>query len=311
VSDQRKHTIFGVAFQLKGNEQLQTNSIDPAQLTHDLGGSWYRAYGTAPCPCCQPERRIDQRALTINAKGERLLLHCKKSGCDFKDILIAAGIQPGHFEIDALALENARQERLAHQAKMLARARSIWGNTTSIAGSKGKAYYRSRGITCSLPETLRWAPDVFHAPSGTYCSAIVADVSTGGVHRTFFTKQGERLASNAKMMLGPCARGAVRLSESTGPLVVCEGIETSLSLLSGLLSGPHTVWAALSTSGIKSLELPKAPGELVLAPDGDEAGRGAASALGMRAHALGWKVSTIDPGDGLDWNDVLTSEVAA
>ena len=286
-------------------------SVDPAQLSRDLGGKWHRSYGVAPCPCCQSQRRKDQNALTVNVKGERLLLHCKKSGCDFKDILVAAGIQPGHFEVDAMALENARQERLAHEAKMLARARSIWESAVPITGTKGEAYYRSRGITCSLPDTLRWAPDVYHAPSGNYCSAIVADVSTGGAHRTFFTKQSERLGQSAKMMLGPCAGGAVSLSDGAGPLVVCEGIETGLSLLSGLLSGPHNVWAALSTSGIKGLELPITPGELALAPDGDEAGRGAASALGMRAHALGWKVSTIDPGDGLDWSDVLTREVAA
>ena len=39
-------------------------------------------------------------------------------------------------------------------------------------------------------------------------------------------------------MLGPCEGGAVRPSETIGPLVVCEGKETRTSLLSGLLDGP-------------------------------------------------------------------------
>ena len=36
-------------------------------------------------------------------------------------------------------------------------------------------------------------------------------------------RRGSRLSRNAKMMQGPCAGGAVALSEAQGPLVVCEG----------------------------------------------------------------------------------------
>ena len=288
-----------------------TCAIDPAQLTHDLRGKWHRSYGVAPCPLCQSQRRKDQNALTINVKDDRLLLHCKKSGCDFKDILVAAGITPGHVEIDHMAMENARQERLAHEAKMLARARSIWDFAQPIQGTHGEAYLKGRGIMCDLPDSLRWSPDAYHAPSGTYCGVMVANVSTGGIHRTFFNKKGERLAQSAKMMLGPCVGGAVRLSEPKGPLVVCEGIETGPSLLSGVLDGPHEVWAALSTSGIKGLVLQAHPGALIIATDGDEAGHASASVLAQRAHSLGWSVSTLDAPDGQDWNDVLQGEVAA
>ncbi|MEM6481798.1 MAG: hypothetical protein AAF922_12465 [Pseudomonadota bacterium] len=74
--------------------------IDPGQLTRDLGGKWMRNYGSARCPVCQPERRKHQNALTISQNDGRLLMHCKKSGCNFKDFLIAAGIEPGSVEID-------------------------------------------------------------------------------------------------------------------------------------------------------------------------------------------------------------------
>ncbi len=126
------------------------STIDPAQLTRDLGGQLHRSYGVAPCPVCQSERRKDQNALTVNAKADRLLLHCKKGGCDFRDILTAAGVAPGHVEIDHLAMENARQERLAHQAKALARARSIWEHSNPIVGTHGETYLRARGITCAF-----------------------------------------------------------------------------------------------------------------------------------------------------------------
>ncbi len=97
----------------------------------------------------------------------------------------------------------------------------------------------------------------------------------------------------------------MRLTEGPGRLVVAEGIETALSLASGLLRGPATIWAALSTSGMAGLRLPDLPGRLTIAPDGDAAGREAAHALAERAHALGWIVSLLPAPDGRDWNDVL------
>jgi len=163
-----------------------TNTINPAQLSADLGGKWHLSYGTAPCPVCQSARRKDQNALTISAKEDRLLLHCKKNGCDFKDILIAAGITPGTVEIDQLALANAERERKEQAAKLRTRARSVWDHAQPIHGTRGETYLRGRGIDCTLPDSLRWLPDTYHGPSGQYCAAMVADVApTGGVHRTY------------------------------------------------------------------------------------------------------------------------------
>ena len=62
---------------------------------------------------------------------------------------------------------------------------------------------------------------------------------------------------------------------------------------------------------MKGLTLPPRPGKLVIAPDGDAAGREAANALARTASGLGWSVSLMTPPDGQDWNDVLQSGVAA
>lgn len=113
------------------------------------------------------------------------------------------------------------------------------------------------------------------------------------------------------MMQGPCSGGAVALSEAQGPLVVCEGIETGLSLLSGLLGEPAEVWAALSTSGLRALSLPPRPRRLIVAADGDPAGIEAAKALGDCAHYQGWEVFLWPAPDGQDWNDVLQAKGAA
>jgi hypothetical protein len=96
-----------------------------------------------------------------------------------------------------------------------------------------------------------------------------------------------------------------------GPLVVTEGIETGLSLLSGLHVKTAMVWSALSAGGMERLNLPKATGKLIVASDGDPVGRKAADVLATRAQALGWEVSLLPAPDGFDWNDVLTGKAVA
>lgn len=276
-------------------------------LTVALGGEWRNLAGLAPCPVCQSERRSDQRGLSIRAEGGALLAYCHKSGCDFRDIVRAAGLPRDALRVDPRAAREADAKREAYAAEQRNKARRLWATCKPLHGTKGEAYLRGRGITCLLPASLGWASDAFHGPSARWLSAMVGDVSTGGVHRTYFEKTGARIGGNAKMMQGPCAGGTVALSEAQGPLVVCEGIETGLSLLSGLLASPAVVWAALSTSGMKSLALPSAPGELIVATDSDDAGAGwhAGIALAERAAARGWAVSMLPAPEGQDWNDAL------
>jgi len=282
-------------------------------LTHVLGGAWRGHSGLAPCPVCQAERRLDQRALSIRGEAGHLLAFCHKSGCDFRAIVQAAGLPRDTLRIDPVAAREADEKRAAYAAQQLDKARRLWGQCKPIAGTKGETYLRGRGITCALPASLGWASDAYHAPSAQWACAMVADVSTGGVHRTFFDKGGARLSNQPKMMQGPCAGGAVALSGAQGPLVVCEGIETGLSLLSGLLSRPASVWAALSTSGMKGLALPLQAGELIIATDSDDCGAGLAAgkALAERASAKGWQVSLWPAPDGCDWNDILRKGMAA
>jgi hypothetical protein len=161
-----------------------------------------------------------------------------------------------------------------------------------------------------LPGTLRFHPEAWHGPTARRLPALVARVDGGAgfaVHRTWLRGDGTGKApvDPPKAMLGACAGGAVRLSCAPRRLVVAEGIETALSLSCGLLDGPATVWAALSTSGLRALALPARAGGLTVACDGDAPGRAAALALAERAHAGGWRVDILDPGTGADFNDQL------
>lgn len=177
-------------------------------------------------------------------------------------------------------------------------------------------YLRWRGITCDLSPALRFHPETWHGPTAKRFPALVALVEGGdgfAVHRTYLRADGSGKADldPPKAMLGAVSGGAVRPTDGPGPLVVAEGIETAVSLASGLLQHPATVWAALSTSGIRGLRLPAQPGQLTIAPDGDAPGRTAAQTLAERAHAFGWQVAFLDPGDGRDWNDILTGKAVA
>jgi hypothetical protein len=285
---------------------------DARELSIALGGRWYGRYGASPCPVCQRERRKSQNALTLaDGRNGRLVLNCKKSGCEFVAILTAAGLRSSDYRApDPAAIAKRNAEEKAYAEKRAAQAERLWQQAQPIAGTLAETYLRGRGITCVLPATLRFHPRCWHGATAKRFPAMVAAVQGVGspaVHRTYLCPDGTGKANiePAKAMLGATGGGAVRLSEGQSRLVVSEGIESGLSLLCGLLDGPATLWAALSTSGIRRLHLPHEPGKLVIAADGDTPGRDAANALGTRAHALGWQVSFLRAPDGRDWNDIL------
>ncbi len=289
---------------------------DAKTLTAHLGGKWHRRYGVAPCPFCQPERRRDQDALTLQDGPKGLLAHCKKSGCTFGDLMAAAGLAPGTYQApDPFTVAQRRAEEQADAMKRAAQAHRLWRGALPIAGTLAEAYLRGRAITCPLPDTLRFVPSCWHATAQRF-PALVALVEGGegfAVHRTYLRSDGTGKAEvePQKAMLGAVAGGAVCVAQGAGPLVVAEGIETALSLASGLLRAPATVWAAQSTSGLRGLHLPLVAGRLTIAPDGDNPGRAAAQSLAERAHALGWNVSLLPAPDGRDWNDVLAGKAVA
>lgn len=282
------------------------------ELTRTLGGRWYGRYGTAACPVCQPERRGDQNGLSLSNGRTRLLLHCKKSSCKFADILAAAGLRDGGYAPPNPARTAERElEALAGAAKRARQARRLWEDAHPISGTPADVYLHARGVTCPFPMTLRYHSRAWHGPTQMRHPVLLARVDGGdgfAVHRTYLSPGGSRKADvhPNKAMLGSCKGGAVRLVEQHARLAVAEGIETALSLACGLLDRPSSIWAALSTSGIRGLRLPVEPGELIIAPDGDPAGLSAAYALADRAHCAGWSVSLLPAPDGQDWNDILT-----
>ena len=292
---------------------------DARTLTLSLGGKWYGRYGLTACPCCQPERRRDQAALSIrDGDGGRLLLRCHKAGCSFTDILAAAGIGPGEYRgPDPAEMARREAERHAEARRKAEQASRLWCEAQPIAGTPAARYLReARGIAlATLPAVLRFHPEAWHVTARRY-PALVALVEGGNgcaVHRTYLRPDGsgKAMVDPAKAMLGGTAGGAVRLTDGPGPLLVGEGIESTLAAFLLRRDATARAWAALSTSGLRGLRLPPQPGRLCIAPDGDAPGIGAAHALAERAHALGWQVTIAAPPAGADWSDVLQGKAVA
>lgn len=282
-------------------------------ITLALGGRWSRGRGVARCPA------HDDRTPSLSlrqANSGRLLAYCH-AGCSFEEVVGALrdrGIlesgSSGWPPTDSHRTLPAEDAYLSR--RHIERAQSIWTACSALPGTLAERYLRSRSIAGSLPRSLRFHPSLHHL-AGHRLPTMVAAIETEGsaglrsIHRTYLDPSGSGKAhvEPVKAILGPCAGGAVRLRTSGKTLVVCEGIETGLSLAEALPG--CAVWAALSTSGLRSLRLPARTAEiheLVVAADGDTPGMAAARVLADRAIGLGWAVRLMKPPEGRDFNDV-------
>jgi hypothetical protein len=159
----------------------------------------------------------------------------------------------------------------------------------------------------------------FHAglkhPAGGFWPAMVALVTNGAdatpmaVHRTFLARDGEGKApvDPQKMMFGPCRGGAVRLADPGDLLMVGEGIETCLA---AMRATGNPAWAALSTAGLRTLDLPQGVRDVIVLADGDEAGEAAARDCAWRWKREDRHVRIARPPKGLDFNDLLVGRAS-
>lgn len=285
------------------------NQVDARALTLALGGRWHKGrYGLAFCPS---HWNSNTPALTLgNGRRGALILKCH-AGCSFRDVLDALkerGLLDGVPEIDQAELERRAAAAEEEQDRKRRYAASLWRSSIPIDGTPAEAYLLSRAIRPPWPASVRFGSawcDERGAKVPTMISAIERCGQIIGVHRTFLADG----LTTRKAMLGSAKGGAVRLSAPSRTLVICEGIETGLSLRDGL-PADVTVWAALSVMGMAHIELPDV-GEVVVAPDGDPSGRNAAAKLADRCFATGVRCRIMKPPDGLDWNDVAQAEAMA
>lgn len=281
---------------------MSVETIIAALKAKRVGSTWL-----ARCPAHHD--RTPSLSIGRSATG-KVLVHCF-AGCAQRDVVAAlkeAGLWSGCTEPRDTPRMQFKSDVDAHHRPHRA-AMTIWSASQPAAGTVVEVYLRLRGLSIPPPAALRLHPALKH-PNGTTWPAMVARVAHGArgepraIHRTFLARDGSGKApvEPSKMMLGPCRGGAVRLAVPGRTLMVGEGIETCLSVMQ--MTG-RPAWAALSTSGLRTLELPDTVKSVIILADGDEAGELAARACAHRWSRQGRVVSIERPPTGLDFNDVL------
>jgi putative DNA primase/helicase len=276
-----------------------------------LGGRKAGAVWMARCPA------HDDRAPSLaiaDAKNGKVLVRCH-AGCDQRDVIAALharGAWPDTGRGTRQFLRKAGRQPAKPVCDALKRteaALAIWRASRPAEGTPVETYLRSRGLTIPVPPSLRFQAGLEH-PSGGVWPAMVALVTDGGagnpigIHRTFLDRDGNRKApiEPAKMMLGPCRGGTVRLAQPGEALMVGEGIETCLAAMQATA---QAAWAALSTSGLRNLDLPREVRDVIVLADGDDPGEAAAQDCAWSWKREGRRVRIARPPQGMDFNDLL------
>jgi len=290
------------------------DSIGKALRGRKTGSGWL-------CRCPAHDDRTP--SLSVTDKDGRVLVHCL-TGCRQDaviDALRAKGLWSGaasRFAVDPAerAAERARDKQ-ARECK-IASAVAIWRESVPIFGTLAERYLKGRGInTVPAPDSLRYHHGLWH-PSGRTLPAMVAlirdvDGKPLGISRTFLDEKtgGKTGLEPKRMFLGAISGGAVRLREwhPGEALLIGEGLETVLSVIQATgLPG----WAALSTSGVRGIQLPSTVRNVTILIDADPPGEVAAAVLAARLVREDRCVKLARPPCGCnDFNDVILRRAAA
>lgn len=280
-------------------------------IARALGG--HRAGATWMARC--PAHDDGKPSLSISAgKGGKILVRCH-AGCDQRSVIAALQdrfLWPTNQPVACVAFDHRRPKSVEPDVmaqKRSAIAMAIWQASQPTVGTLVAAYLHSRGLALPIAPALRFHVGLKHH-TGSLWPAMVALVTEGtsglpiAIHRTFLALDGHGKApvNPTKMMLGPCRGGVVRLGEFHGVLMVGEGIETCLAAKQAT---GNSVWAALSTSGLRSLDLPRDVRDVIVLADGDEPGEAAALSCARRWSDEGRRVRIARPPQGTDFNDLL------
>ena len=218
-------------------------------------------------------------------------------------------------------------------------ARRLWRRCLAIDGSHAERYLRARGLLQCRFAALRFHPELRYregssvrrfpalvaavtgdapgsgaCPPGSEAGTGSCDPGSGpggailGVQRTWLDPRSPAKAGVAapRKALGRIHGLAVRFGAPSdfAPLVVGEGIETVLSLVTAV---PEIrAAAALSAGSLGAFAPPPGLARLVIARDNDEDGALAAERLARRCARLGIAATVIVP-VGNDFNDDLVA----
>jgi len=256
----------------------------------------------------------DRSVSLVETEEGRILIHCFSPKDDWREVRTAL-LEKGLLEPDdnrpAGAAPPRKEPVIQPEAETrVARARRIWEDGGSLAGTVAERYLLGRAVPLALTRSaaLRFHPAMTSVEDRLRRPALLAaitgaDGSIQGVQVTLLSKHGAAKAAldTPRRVIGRLLGGAVRLDDAadTDTLVVGEGVETMLSACD-LFGAP--AWAALSAHNLSLFEPPPWLKVLIVAVDNDEAGRAAALALRSRAVPMMDVVLRVPDAEYNDWN---------
>jgi putative DNA primase/helicase len=202
---------------------MNAESLAKALGGRKAGGGW-----TARCPA--HEDRTPSLSVR-DADNGKVLVRCH-AGCGQERVIAALRARGLWIENPSRSLSRiARRipiERKPDQDdnRRTEAALAIWQSAKPARGTLAETYLAARGIDLPPPDALRFHPHLKH-PLGGIWPGMVALVTSGAdatplaIQRTFLTVDGGGKApvEPARMMLGPCRGGAVRLADPCDTLM--------------------------------------------------------------------------------------------
>ena len=189
-----------------------------------------------------------------------------------------------------------------------AKLAEIVRQSESLNGTPVLTYLRGRGITATPPDCIRFRQNAY----GRYGAMVALATDAAGdvlaIQQVYLTAEGKKapldpVKRTNKAVDGWAERSAVRLP-GCEPLVLCEGVETALSIWQATR---QEVWACLGISNITHAPVPE-NATVIIARDNDVPGSKAEAMIVRAATALamrGLRVMIATPPEGADFNDVL------
>ncbi len=262
------------------------------------------------CPVCGYKTGFQ----LTKGHGDVLVGYCHAGRCDMTDFFrgLYSGQAISTRSGTLKSIEIPDHEKIQTYPNDMA-AENLWCASLPADGTIVETYLRSRGLTCLIPEAIRFIPEHKHKETGKKFPLMLARVDKIGeegpvaVHRTFLKKDGSGKADVTpnKKSLGQLSQGGVFLSNPGMYIAISEGIETGLTFQQA--TGIPTI-AALSTSGMEGLILSALPlaQKVFIIADNDPPGLNAAVNVARRLEAEGRNVHiAMPPESGEDFNDLL------
>lgn len=283
-------------------------------LTLALKGRYANGRGMARCPA----HRDRTPSLSImDGDGGRPVVHCF-GGCNYRAVqeeLQRLSLWPEDRQSRTSTVHREERRHDRHRQDRLAKATNLraivqlWNDAAPVeVGSLADRYLVGRGLHNPWPTTIRFGS--YRTTFASHRSLIAAAQRWPGDHLqavqiTPLAEPGRKAWTKpARITRGSIGGAAVRLSawEPGDAIVLVEGVEDGLAVLSAMPDAP--VWAAVGAGNVAKVELP-AGVELILALDGDAAGRKAAVSAVETLWSRGHRVRVAQLPNDRDPLDVL------